>query len=137
MPVDAGRTAAKWKRRASSAGEEYAQGVQNPSKPWAASAAAAAPLYAAGVQAAIGRNAFAKGVGAAGDAKWQQGATQKGPARFAEGVTLAEPAYAQGFARVAGVLNSVQYPPRQPTGSPGNIARVAAVATALRRLKTG
>ena len=137
MPVDVGRAVSKWKRRAAVAGEDYVAGVQNPSRSWSQAAQAAAPNYAAGVTAAIQRGGFAKGVQAAGDARWQQGAAQKGPTRFAEGVALAEPQYSAGIGRVAAVINAVALPPRQPTGSPANIQRVAAIATALRKLRTG
>ncbi len=113
MAIDVGRVAAKWARRAASAGTEYSEGVANPSRSWSQASQAAAPNYAAGVQAAVARGGFARGVQAAGDAAWSQGATTKGPARFAEGVQLAQPAYTSGF------------------------GRVAAIATALRKLRTG
>jgi hypothetical protein len=137
MAIDAGRVAAKWARRAASAGPEYSEGVANPSRSWSAATQAAAPAYAAGVQAAIARGGFQRGVQGAGDAAWSQGATSKGPTRFAEGVALAQPAYLTGFGRVAAAINAVALPPRQPTGSPANIQRVAAIATALRKLRTG
>src|SRR6266508_224337 len=124
MPIDVGRVAAKWARRAASAGTEYSEGVANPSRSWAQASQAAAPNYANGVQAA-------------GDGAWSHGATTKGPARFAEGVQLAQPAYTSGFGRVAAAINATALPPRQPTGSPGNIQRVAVIATALRKLRTG
>jgi len=135
--IDVGRVAAKWARRAASAGTEYSEGVANPSRSWSAATQAAAPAYAAGVQASIARGAYQKGVQGAGDAAWAAGATQKGPARFAEGVQLAQPAYTTGFGRVAAAINATPLPPRQPTGSPANIQRVAAIATALRKLRTG
>ncbi len=137
MAIDVGRVAAKWARRAASAGTEYSEGVANPSRSWSQASQAAAPNYAAGVQAAVARGGFARGVQAAGDAAWSQGATTKGPARFAEGVQLAQPAYTSGFGRVAAAINATALPPRQPTGSPANIQRVAAIATALRKLRTG
>jgi len=111
--------------------------VANPSRSWAQASQAASPNYAAGVQAAVARGGFAKGVQAAGDGAWSHGATTKGPARFAEGVQLAQPAYTSGFGRVAAAINATALPPRQPTGSPGNIQRVAVIATALRKLRTG
>lgn len=134
---DAASVSAKWGRRTASAGQEYLEGVQNPRTSWSAAARAAAPAYNAGVQAAIGRNAFEKGVAAAGDTAWQAGATDKGPARFSEGVQIGTPAYQEGVAKVLQTINSTQLPPRGPTGSPQNIQRVAAIATALRKMKTG
>lgn len=134
---DAGAVAAKWGRRTASAGQEYVEGVQNPRTSWSAAARAGADAYKQGVTAAIGRGAFEKGVAAAGDAAWQKGATEKGPARFAEGVQLGTPSYQDGVGRVLSTINATALPPRGPTGSPQNIQRVAAIATALRKLKTG
>ena len=134
---DAASVAAKWGRRTASAGQEYLEGVQNPRVSWSAAARAAQPAYNAGVQAAIARGAFEKGVAAAGDATWAAGATDKGPARFSEGVQIGTPAYQEGVGRVLQTINSVALPPRGPTGSPQNIQRVAAIAMALRKLKTG
>lgn len=139
MPAvkDPASVAAKWQRRASTAGQEYEQGVRNPRTSWAGAARAGAEAYKAGVNAAIGRGAFEKGVAAAGDQGWQQGALAKGPGRFAEGVTVGEPAYNAGVGRFLQVIAGTQLPPRGPTGSPQNIQRVAVIAAALRKAKTG
>ncbi len=137
MAIDVARTAAKWKRRTATAAQEYTDGVTNPSRSWSQATQAAAPAFAAGVQAAVARGAFQRGVQSAGDQAWQQGATTKGPTRWTEGTALAEPAYTTGFGRVAAAINAVALPPRQPTGSPANIQRVAAIASALRKLRTG
>ncbi len=137
MAIDVARTAAKWKRRTATAAQEYSDGIANPSRSWSQATQAAAPAFAAGVQAAVARGAFQRGVQSAGDSAWQQGATTKGPTRWTEGTALAEPAYTTGFGRVAAAINATALPPRQPTGSPANIQRVAAIATALRKLRTG
>jgi hypothetical protein len=139
MPAvkDAASVAAKWQRRAASAGTEYEQGIRNPRTSWAGATRAAAEAYKSGVNAAIGRGAFEKGVASAGDAGWSAGALAKGPGRFAEGVTVGEPAYNAGVGRFLQVIASTQLPPRGPTGSPQNIQRVAVIAAALRKAKTG
>jgi len=134
---DAASVAAKWGRRTASAGQEYLEGVQNPRVSWSAATRAGADAYKQGVTQAIGRGAFEKGVAAAGDSGWATGAATKGPARFSEGVQIGTPAYQEGVGRVLQTINSVALPPRGPTGSPQNIQRVAAIATALRKLKTG
>lgn len=130
-------TTAKWGRRAGSAGQEYADGVQSPRRSWAAATQAAEVNYEQGVQASIGRKSFGKGVAKAGDAKWKDRATTLGSARFASGVAASENEYSKGFAPYLSVLAGLTLPPRGAKGSPQNLARVAAVANALRNAKTG
>lgn len=132
--IDAG---AKWQRRTATATQEYSEGVENPRVPWAASTIAAAANQAAGVQAAIAEKRFEKGVAKAGDSKWKAKATTKGARNFAPGVQDAQPDYETGFAPYAAVINAVTLPPRFPTGDPRNIARVTAIAAALRTKKLG
>lgn len=127
----------KWNRRASSAGQEYTEGVGSPRRPWAAATKAAEANYEQGVQASIGRKAFGKGVDAAGDAKWRERSETLGGARFASGVAASQDEYTKGFSRYHQVLSSLSLPPRGAKGSPANLQRVAAVATALRNAKTG
>lgn len=126
----------KWNRRASSAGQEYSDGIASPRRPWAASTKAAEAIYEQGVQAAIARKAFGKGVDRAGDAKWKERSESLGSGRFASGVSVSQDEYAKGFARYHQVLSSLTLPPRNTKGSPSNLQRVAAVATALRNAKT-
>mgnify|MGYP001107752269 CR=1 FL=1 len=134
---DISSIAAKWSRRASTAGVEYEQGVRSPRRPWAAATKAAEAAYERGVQAAIARKGFGKGVSKAGDTKWQENAIAKGPSRFAEGVAHAEPAYATGFAPYASVIASTVLPERGPRGDPKNIMRVQVIAKALHDKKIG
>lgn len=127
----------KWARKAQQASPDYEFGVQNPTVDWQQAAAQAREAWAAGVQAAIQRNAFATGVQRAGTQKWQQNALRKGTRRFAEGVQVAaeENAWQQGFDPYAQVIQRTQLPPRGPKGDPRNIERVAAMARALRAEK--
>ena len=131
-----GMVSEKWQRRASSAGQEYSEGVASPRRPWAASTAASEGNYEQGVQAAIGRKAFSKGVAAAGDAKWKERSETLGAGRFASGVSASGDEYTRGFSKYHQVLSSLNLPPRGAKGSPANLQRVAAVATALRNAKT-
>lgn len=134
-PID--QAADKWQRRASVAGPDYTRGVQNPRTPWATAAANAESAYSAGVTAAVSRKSFSAGVRKAGDAKWQAGATTKGPTRYAEGVQLAVGNWTAGFQPFQSIIASTTLPARGPKGSPGNLQRVAAIATALHAAKTG
>lgn len=121
----------KWKRVAAGAGEEYRVGIENPRTDWATATKNAEPQYNAGVQAAIGRKAFGKGVGKAGTSKWQAMALAKGPSRWMEGIGVSGDAYREGFEPYARVIASLTLPPRGAKGDPKNIARVAAITKAL------
>lgn len=127
--------AAKFARRAQSAGPEYEAGVRNPSVPWAAASIAAQPSYEAGVTQAIGRKAYGKGVQGAGDGRWQRGAVEKGPARYSQGVQLAEGDYAQRMAPVLDVIARTDLPARGPRGSAQNLQRMTPIPQALAALK--
>jgi hypothetical protein len=131
-----GSIAEKWNRRASSATQEYTDGVGAPRKPWAAATQAAEGSYEQGVQASISRKAFGKGVAAAGDAKWSSRAKELGSGRYASGVAAGQSAYQTGFTPYFNAISNLSLPPRGAKGSPANLQRVAAVATALRNVKT-
>jgi len=73
----AARAGAKWARRAASASGEYADGVANTTRSWAANTKAAEKNFEAGVTAAISRKAFGRGVDKAGDAKWKKAPPRK------------------------------------------------------------
>ena len=127
-----GVSSEKWSRRAAGAIQDYSIGVQSPRTPWAAASVAAENNYKQGVTAAAGRGSYGKGVKAAGDAKWQKGATQKGPSRYAEGVSLATDDWGKGYNPYHSAIAALSLPPRGPKGSPQNLLRVNAVATTLR-----
>jgi len=132
---DNARISAKWKRRAEGAGAEYEEGVRNPREDWAQATAASEPAYEQGVQQSISRKAYGKGVRKAGTAKWQENALAKGPTRYANGISLSQNAYEEGFAPFRQTIASVNLPPRGPKGDPKNIARVTAIAKALHAKK--
>lgn len=139
MPVPTvkslGSVAAKWKRRAGTAGDEYKQGVEGTSKSWHASTAASEPAYKAGVAAAATAGRFGKGVARAGDAKWKHNASMKGPMRFAQGVEMAEGDYTKGFAPFHEAIGRTDLPQRGMRGSDANYGRVSNIGKALHQLK--
>lgn len=131
------QVAAKWARRAASAGPEYELGVTGAGTRWQTNAAAAENNFKAAVTAAAAAGRFGRGIAKAGGAKYEKNAVSKGPARFAQGVGVAEPDYSSQVAPFLQVIAATDLPARQPTGSEGNIQRVAAIARALRALKVG
>lgn len=125
----------KWIRRAQVAGPDFQAGVTNPRASWSAASSAADANYRQAVTAAAAAGRFAAGVRKAGDEKWRANSLAKGPSRFAEGVQLAVGEWQKGFGPYQQTIAGVTLPPRGPTGSPQNIQRVAAIATALRQVK--
>jgi len=135
MPKVRSGASEKWVRKASASTQDYQEGVTNPRTPWAAATQAAAANQAAGVQAAIQRKAFEKGVQRAGDEKWKRKAEGVGASRFSQGVQAGASDYASGVAPYLQTIESTNLPPRGPKGDPRNIQRVAAIADALRKKK--
>ena len=129
--------AEKWTRVTPGRSADYAAGVAAPRTDWATATANAESAYGQGVQQAVSRKAFSKGVKAAGTAKWQQKTTDKGVPRWSQGITMSGNDYANGFGPYAQVIASTTLPPRYPAGDPRNIDRVAAIAKALRDKKIG
>ncbi len=127
----------KWTRRAAVAGEDYRTGVMNPRQPWDQASIAADANYRQGVTAAANSGRYASGVRKVGGEKWRQNAAAKGPQRFAEGVSLAVGEWQRGFQPYHTAVANLQLPPRGPAGSPQNLQRVNAVATALRAVREG
>lgn len=123
----------KWARNSAGASADYASGAQNPRRSWAESTQASEGNYEAGVQEAIGRKAFSKGVQDAGDSKWKAGIQEKGRARYSQGVAVAQDEYQKGFAPYVSTLNSLTLPPRGPKGQ--NYQRSQLVGEAMRETK--
>ena len=131
--VDA--VAKKYAARGGAAGQDYADGVNSTTNDWATNTEAQADTYAAGVQAAIGRGAFAKGVAKAGTSKWKRKASGVGSQRFAGGVQAAMPDYAAGVAPYFDVLKNLNLPKKLPKGDPANNQRSLVVQQALHARK--
>lgn len=126
---DINTIATKWKTRASSASPDYVSGVQSPKRPWAATTAASANTWAQAVSTAAANGSFGKGVNAAGDAKWQAGATTLGAQRYPQGVNAGQPAYVTGEQPFLQTLANLNLPPRGVKGT--NAARTDAVVQAM------
>jgi len=125
------RTVAKWKSKVAAAGPDYLDGVTNPKADWQTETSKAESSYEQGVQAAIGRKSFGKGVARAGTAKWQRGAIEKGGTRWTAGVALAEDEYRSGMGEVISTIEATALPPRGPKGDPKNYDRTRILGTAL------
>jgi len=129
------KIAEKWATVTPGRSAQYRSGVENPMRDWAGETAAAEDSYDAGVQAAMGRKAFGKGVRKAGSEKWKRKAVDVGVSRWGPGVSVARPDYEAGFAPYADAIAAVKLPPRGAKGDPRNLERVSAIANALHAKK--
>lgn len=125
----------KFAARASAAGADYKNGVENPRRSQSAAAIAAKGAWADAVQAAIASGRFEKGLTRSGDAKWQANASSIGAQRFPQGAANAAPAFGANVGPYIQVLSGLTLPPRFPRGDPRNNDRVAAVTAALHQKK--
>lgn len=114
---------------------QYAEGVKNPKKDWETATIAAEATFEAGVQKSIANKSFGKGVKRAGKAKYQKGVEEKGVSRWPVGVSLAQDAFAEGYAPYRDEIERTTLPQRYPRRDPRNLQRVAAIDKALGDLK--
>jgi len=135
--TDAATGSRRFAQRGAAAAGDYAEGVRGAGQDWQQGAVAAADNYNAGVQEAITRNAFARGVQQAGASKYEQKATTVGARRFPEGVREAGPAWEQATAPFLQTIAALTLEPRRPKGDPANFRRVEQIGQALRRRKVG
>ena len=125
------KIAEKWARVTPQRSADYEAGVRDPIRDWATNTAAANDAYKAGVQAAITKELFKKGIARVGTEKWKRRAVEVGPQRFSQGVQVAQPDYEKGFAPFRDVIEKTTLPPRFAKGDPRNIDRVRVMAAAL------
>lgn len=123
--------AQKWADVTPMRSADYAAGIANPRRPWAAATKAAEKAYEDGVQKSISMKAFGKGVMKAGDEKWARKAAVNGVRNWGPGVSEAKGDYQAGFAPYQAAIAAVVLPPRYARRDPRNLARVKAVVDAL------
>jgi|SRR5579864_346535 len=129
--------AAKFAARGAAAAGDYKNGLVGSGNAWQANTSAASENYAAGVQGAITRGAFKKGVDTSGGGYFETRATTIGSQRYADGVRNGQQNYQDGVAKSLDVLSKLTLPPRGPKGDPRNQQRATDVAQALRAAKVG
>lgn len=125
----------KWVRRASVAGADYQQGVQNPKRSWTEASKSAEGNYKTGVTAAANAGRYGKGVEKAGDGRWKDMSLKKGPGRFAEGVAVGKDDWNKGFAPYHSAIAALKLPDRGPRRSLQNYERSKIVGVTLGALK--
>lgn len=131
------QSAAKFVSRASNASQDYADGAAQTTKDQSAAAIAAKQVYAQGVQAAITRGAFEKGLAKSGKAGWLKGVQGKGKDRYAGGVAESADKYAANSAPFDTARQAAANLPRGLKGSETNFNRSKAVGQALNKVRLG
>jgi len=123
MPVvkNIAKIAEKWARVTPQRSADYEAGVRDPIRDWAANTISANAAYKEGVAKAVTQDRFLKGVQKVGTEKWKRRAIEVGPARFAQGVQVAQPEYEKGFAAFRDVIEKTVLPPRFAKGIPGTL----------------
>ncbi len=132
---DAASSAAKFVARAQAAGGDYTKGVAQAGDAWQKNATAAKDSFAAGVNAAITRGAFEKGIAKAGGSRYADRASTVGAQRYPQGVSQAGPQWASKTQPYLDNMANLTLPVKRPHGDPGNIARVQMIADSNRALK--
>jgi len=123
--------ATKWAEVTPMRAADYAAGIASPRRSWSKATASAESAYEDGVQKAMQRKAFGKGVVKAGDEKWSRKASVNGVRNWGPGVQEAKGDYAAGFAPYQAAIAACVLPPRYARRDPRNLARVKAIVDAL------
>lgn len=126
------QVAEKWARRVGGASQDYVTGAQGAGTRWQTNAKAGKANYAAGVQEAIGKNRYEKGIDASGAGAYQAGVMDKGAVRYGPGASASQGKFAGAIGPVLDVISRTDLPPRGPRGAEGNYTRSAAIGKALR-----
>jgi len=125
------RSAEKFQRRASQAGQDYEDGVSSVSDSDQANATLdAADNWTQGVQDAISEGRFQSGVQDS-TKSWQEESLETGSTRFTQGASTAGPTWSANFQEYADTLEALSLQPRGPRGSEANYQRSRAVGEAL------
>ena len=129
--------AAKWSRKAPASIADYEAGVRDTTADWATLTSQAAPAYNTGIQASLSAKRWETNVKAAGTAQWKDQTLKKGPARWAEGVSLGGDAYQRGFGPMVDVIRNTVLPARGSRGSESNYNRSKIMGQALNKARVG
>lgn len=133
---DMGTLAQKFMTRANAASGDYTAGATGKGATMEAAAKASNQAWKDGINGAMTRDAFSKGLNGAA-AKYEDGVKNKGAVRYGPGVQASGGRWAAGFQPYADKLKSLTLPPKGARRSPQNQQRSTAVQLALGALKEG
>jgi len=128
----------KWKVNAVNGAAFYIEGAEKTSKSQSRNAIAAKEVMKQALQASFAKDSYAKGLTSSGDDGWLTGIREKGAINFATGIgtKTAEDKYVLNSGKFDAARQAADKLPRGLRGSATNMARVQAVVTALRAVKT-
>jgi len=132
---DTATLATKWVRNAGNAAGDYKSGVEQAGADWETGAKNGETNFEQGVQDAIAKKRYGRGISAAGAGKYTANASKLGAVRYAPGVQNAQEAWSRGVQPALDKLKSLTLPPKGPRRSPQNQQRAAMVAIELGKLK--
>lgn len=132
---DLASSATKFTQRGANAAADYTKNAAAAGGTWQDNTAASEQNYQTGVQDAISRGAFGKGVQKAGAAKYSSQITAVAGPRFADGIGKAGPAWQRGFGPIASAVAGKDIGPRGPRGSVQNKQRASNMSDAFRAAK--
>lgn len=101
------RTVKKWKARVDVAGDDYIEGIKNPTKDWEARALASKKRYEEELKKAFALGSREKGISRKGTSGWQADTIEKA-SRWPEGVGLAEDEFREAMAEVLAFEDTLQ-----------------------------
>lgn len=84
------RTVKKWDERVGVAADDYAAGVEAPTKDWETRTSASKPKYESELRRSMAEDAFTRGVKRAGTSKWKERIKAVGIERWPGGVAAAK-----------------------------------------------
>jgi len=128
------RAGIKLQETAAARSGDYVAGVLADTS-WVTNTAAATQNYNAGVQLAVTKNLFSKGVTKAGQSGYQEGVARVGQSRYAQGVADSGETWAAAFAPYAAAIGAQNLPARGTKGSEANYSRMLANAKLIRTVK--
>jgi hypothetical protein len=122
-------------KNAAAAQPYYQKGVAAAGSKWKAAVDNSEENWSAGVNAAIARGAFKKGVGKATADYYTSRATKLGASRYQEGVREGAGNWQEGFKPYKDKLDGLQLSAKGPRGDARNQNRSVEVQIALRQVK--
>lgn len=132
---DLSKSGAKFSTNAANGAPAYKEGVSTAGAKWKSRVDASEESWTQGVQGAISRGAFKKGVGRASADYYTQRAQSLGGDRYPTGVRAGGNNWQEGFQPYHDVLKSMTQSPGGPHGDPRNAQRSLEVQIAMRRKK--
>lgn len=132
---DLASSATKLAQRGASASGDYTKNAVAAAGDWHQNTSASNQNWKDGINAAVGRDAFSKGVQAAGPGAYSSQVQAVGGSRFSDGMSKAGPKWQAGFGKIAAMVQGKDLGPRGIKGSAANKQRSAAMSDAWRAAK--